>query len=289
MTADIIPHGDCGAVITTSRDSNISEDLTPNNYQILEFSDEEGCGFLRSSLSTSVTVNAEGELRRINETFHGYPLALAVVAGFIRTYKCSLHEFWKIYEDNQSSTAISNLAIKDYHANLSTVWDISFSSLDDESRTILEIFALLDPDSVPYGYFTHGNVYQHIQWPRLRFLADPLKFFAALKNLRSQSLIRVNSNLRTISIHRYLQLSVRNRTYGNPQRQNQPFEEAVHLLAIIQPEFMNHSQHWNPQNWVGSEQYLPHIKALEGHFLENPSRFNSCAAKLAKLVYHGAV
>lgn len=286
MTADIIPHGDCGAVITTSRDSNISEDLTRNSYEVLDFSVEEGCGFLRSSLSANVTVNAEGELRRISETFCGYPLALAQAAGFIRTYKCSLHEFWEIHEDNKSSTAISNPAIK---ATLNTVGDISFSSLDDESRTILEILALLDPDSIPYDYFTHGNVYQHIQWPRLQFLADTLKFFTALKNLRSQSLIRLNTKLRTISMHRYLQVSVRSWTDGNLQRQNQRFEEAVHLLAIIQPEFMNHSQHWNPQNWVGSEQYLPHIRALEGHFLENPSRFNSCAAKLAKLVYHGAV
>ena len=289
LTGDIIPCGDRGSVITTSRDSIISENLTRNSYQVLEFSVDEGCGFLRSALPAIVRVNAEDDLRRICEMFHGYPLALGQIAGFIRTYGCSLHDFLNIYEDQKNSNAISKFAVKDYHANLMTVWDLSFSSLDDNSRTILELFALLDPDSISYDFFTHGTIDQHGQWPRLQFMADPLEFLAALKKLRSQSLIRINSELRTISIHRYFQANVRQQIYEETQRQHDPFEEALHLLTIIQPEFMNHSQHWNPENWVGSEQYLPHIKNLECHFLENPSRFNSCAAKLAKLVYHGAV
>ncbi|KAL8847101.1 MAG: hypothetical protein Q9221_007850 [Calogaya cf. arnoldii] len=289
LATGIIPRGDRGAIITTSRDSIISEDLTRNSYQVLEFSVEEGCGYLRSALPSSVTTNAEDDLRRVSETFHGYPLALGQIAGFVRTYGCSLHDFLNIYEDKKNSTTISEFAVKDYHANLTTVWDLSFSSLDDNSRTILELSALLDPDSISYDFFMHGTHDQHVQWPRLRFMADPLEFLAALKKLRSQSLIRLNSELRTISIHRYFQASVRQQVYRVTQQQHNPFNEAVHLLTIIQPEFMNHSQHWNPQNWEGSEQYLPHIKSLEGHFLENPFEFKDSAGSLAKLVYHGAV
>ena len=276
-------------MIFTSRDCILSKNLTRNNYQVLEFSVEEGCGFLRSALPRNLTINAADDLKRVSETFHGYPLALGQIAGFVQTYGCSISDFLKFYEDKKNPADILNLPVKDYHANLATVWDLSFSSLDENSRTILEILALLDPDSLPYDYFTHGTVDQHGQWPRLGFMADSFKFLAALKRLRSQSLVRINPDLHTISMHRYFQDSVRQQIYQDVRRQHDPFQEAVHLLTIIQPEFMNHSQHWSPRNWAGSEQYLPHIKVLEGRFLEGPSRFESSASKLAKLVYHSAV
>ena len=169
--------------------------------------------------------------------FQGYPLALGQVAGFIRTYGCSLQDFLKIYEDKKSSSTVSELPVKEYHANLATVRDISLSSMDDNFRTILEIFALLDPDSLPYDYFSHGTLDQHVQWPRLQFAASPYKFLSAIKRLRLQSLIRINSELRTISIHRFFQASVREWVHRDAQRQRESFEEAVHLLTIIQPEF----------------------------------------------------
>lgn len=289
LTADIMPRGDRGAIITTSRDSIMSEDWTLKRHQVLEFAIQEGCGFLRNALPDAIAINEEHLLEEISTMFQGYPLALGQVAGFIRTYGCSLRSFLGIYQDKKSSSAITKLSVKDYHANLATVWNLSFSSLDENSRTVLEIFALLDPDSLPYDYFSRGGMDQHIQWPRLQFMASPLCFHSALKKLRSQSLIRINPELHTMSMHRFFQGSVREQVYSDTQRRRDSFEEAVHLLTIIQPEFLNHSQHWNPQNWVGSEQYLPHIKALETLFLEEPLCLQNSAPKLAKLVYHGAM
>lgn len=267
----------------------MSENLTRNYHQVLEFSIDEGCEFLRHSLPGYINPNAGTDLRRLSETFHGYPLALGQIAGFIRTNGCSLQDFLKIYEDKKSSSAITSQPVKDYHANLATVWDLSFSSIDEQSKTILEIFAFLDPDSLSYHYFTHGTNEQLAQWPRLRYMTDHLEFLAALRKLRSQSLIRINTGLQTISIHRFFQANVLQQISKDRARLHDSFEEAVHLLTIIQPEFMNQSQHWTPQNWVGSEAYLPHIKALEGHFLKDPSPFRDSASKLARLVYHAAV
>ncbi len=142
----------------------------------------------------------------------------------------------KIYQDKKSSSAITEFLVKDYHANLATVWDLSFFSLDDNSRTILEIISFLDLDSLSCDYFSHGTFDQHIQWPRLRFVASRLEMMSALKKLRSQSLIRINSELRTISIHRFFQDDVRQQVQRDAQGRRDSFEEAVHLLTIIQPE-----------------------------------------------------
>ena len=288
LTGDIIPHGDRGAIITTSRNSVFSEDLTLNNHQVLDFSFEEGCGFLLSSLPTIINTSVGDSVRQTIEIFNGYPLALAVIAGLVRTSGCSLLEFLNIYKNKKYSKDISRLRTEHYHADLATVFEISLASLDDESRTILEVFSLVDPDSLPYEFFTRGAPDQHQHWSRLQFMADPLRFFAAIRKLRSQSLVRINSELCTLSVHRYFQASIRENIISHAHPEHDPFEEAIHLLTTIQPEFMNDRCHWNPQNWNRSKKYLPHITALEHHFLENPSRFKSCATKLAKLVFHSA-
>ena len=285
----LLPHGDHGAVVTTSRDSICSGEWTRNSHQVLDFSITEGCEFLRLSLSDPVPVDIEKDLRKISDCVHGYPLALSQIAGFIRTNSCSMHDFWTLFHDKRRSVTISTYQVQAYDANLATVWDLSFSMLDDDSRVILEIFAFLDADSLPLKLFQHGSLDQHNKWPRLGFMADPLKFIEALKRLRSQSWVRNNGALPTISIHRFFQDNVRDVLHKEPLLESQAFEEALHLLGIIQPRFMNHSQHWNPQHWEGSKQYLQHVQSLEKHFLSTPRIMDSSAAKLARIVYHSAV
>jgi hypothetical protein len=120
-------------------------------------------------------------------------------------------------------------------------------------------------------------------------LVDLIKFWETLRLLRSQSLIRINSDLSTISIHRHLRENIALDLQKDPPRRRVAFEEALHLLTNIQPEFLNHSIHWSPANWTGSEKYLAHIKVLEVRFLEEPAIFQGSENKLAKLVYHCSV
>ncbi|TAQ85801.1 hypothetical protein B7494_g5858 [Chlorociboria aeruginascens] len=289
LVQDCFPRANHGAIILTTRDSVMSAEVATSGQAVLEFSIEEGRDFLNYSLPSQVTANAQDIAWNISATFHGFALALGQIAGYIRTSGCSLQDFVRMYENRKNTTALTALPVKDYHSNLATVWDLSLSTLSSEAKTILEILTFVDPDSVPNALFQEPTAEGSDAWPQLDFLADPIKFWESLKMLRSQSLIRTNTELNTISIHRYFRDNIALRLQKDPARRRAAFQQTLHLLTNIQPEFLNHNIHWSPDNWTGSEQYLPHIKALEVRFLEEPSAFRDSENKLAKLIYHCAV
>ncbi|KAM7187759.1 hypothetical protein V8F20_010816 [Naviculisporaceae sp. PSN 640] len=95
-------------------------------------------------------------LEKISTTFHGYALALTQAAAFIRNGGCALADFLGIFRDKKHSNAIASIPVKDYHATLFTVWDLSFNSLSEQSRQILEMLVYFDQHSVPYELFEKG-------------------------------------------------------------------------------------------------------------------------------------
>lgn len=74
-------------------------------------------------------------------------------------------------------------------------------------------------------------------------MADPVSFWAALQNLRGQSLKRTNPELKTISIHRFLQDQGFNPLCAEPSSRRRAFEESLFLLNNRQPEFPNVTKH----------------------------------------------
>lgn len=294
LVRDCFPRDNIGTVLLTSRDSVATEEITANRVIVPEFSLSEGCDFLSSLLPDRVMSNPGNRaiLQDISDTFHGYPLALAQAAGFIRTGGCPLADFLKIIQDRKSSTIVASMPISDYHATLLTVLDLSFQSLNTQSRKILEVLVYLDPDSVSYELLEKGCVAKSTDDDHtsidLSFMADPVNFWAALKNLRSQSLIRTNPELKTISIHRFLQNQAFHHLCAEPGSRRRAFEESLFLLQNRQPEFPNLTQHWSPDLFKDSEMCLPHIKRLAAGFLESPETFTGLENKLGKVIFECA-
>jgi hypothetical protein len=93
----------------------------------------------------------------IGQELDGLPLALSQMAGFMLQTSCPLDEFLQLYRarDNyiklqSSSTAIDKMH---YQLTLENVWDMSISRLDQSSKNILEVIALLDADGIPETLF----------------------------------------------------------------------------------------------------------------------------------------
>lgn len=293
LIKDCFPRDNNGTLLLTSRDSVATEEVTTSRVIVPEFSVSEGSEFLSSLLPDGVISNPESRaiLKDISYTFHGYPLALAQAAGFIRTGGCSLAEFLTTIHDKRNSTAIASIPVSDYHATLLTVWDLSFQSLNNQSRKILEILVYLDPDSVPHELLEKGCVAKSTDGNTsidLSYMADPVSFWAALQNLRGQSLIRTNPELKTISIHRFLQDQAFQNLCAEPRSRRRAFEESLFLLNNRQPEFPNVTQHWSPDLFKDSEMCLPHIKRLAARFLEKPEAFAGLENKLGKVLFECA-
>jgi tetratricopeptide (TPR) repeat protein len=260
---------------------------------VQDFDLDEGCDFLASLLPdiNKDAAHVRPHLEQICGLVQGYPLVLSQVAGFIRTGGCSLGNFIAIFNDKKASAEILSLPVPDYHATFATVWALCHSSLSHNAKRLLNILSYLDPDSIPYEFFKTGAGAKGGKEASLdlKYLAEPLTFHASLQDLTAQSLIRLNVDNETISIHRYLQKRSYEHLCNDGTIRRIAFEEALHLLTNTQPEFDNTNRHMSEHNWEYSEKYVPHIKVLAAHFLENPEVFVGFENQLGTLVYQCAV
>jgi len=293
LIKNCFPRDNTGTILLTSRDSVGIGEVVGDGVIVSEFSIREGCDFLSSLLPNANMSNPENRamLEAISTVFHGYPLALAQAAAFIRNGGCSLAEFLGIFQDKKHSNAIVSIPVEDYHSTLFTVWDLSFQSLSEQSRQILEMLVYFDPDSVPYELLEKGCIPKSTHDTTimgLSYMANPVDLWAALKGLRAQSLIRTNPELRTILIHRFLQHQAFKRLCFEPSRRRKAFQESLFVLSNHQPEFPNVTQHWSPDLFRDSELGLAHIKRLAARFLESPEIFAGLENKLGKLIFECA-
>jgi len=260
---------------------------------VQDFELNEGCDFLASLLPdiNKDASHVRPHLEQICGLVQGYPLVLSQVAGFIRTGGCSLADFISIFKDKKASSEILSQPVPDYHATFSTVWALCHSSLSNNAKRLLNILSYLDPDEIPYEFFKNGTGTKEGRETRLdlKYLADPLAFHVSLQDLTAQSLIRLNVDNQTISIHRYLQKKSYEHLCNSSSTRRLAFEEALHLLTHTQPEFDNTNRHMSEHNWAYSEKYVPHIKVLGAHFLEAPEVFEGFENQLGTLVYQCAV
>ncbi|KAG9498193.1 hypothetical protein J7337_011088 [Fusarium musae] len=289
LISDWLPRDNKGTILVTSRDSVGTREVIGEGETVLEFSIAEGSDFLASILQVGTT--EKPMLEQISTAFHGYPLALAQAAAFIRSGGCPLGRFLDIFQNEHHHNAIASLPVKDYHATLFTVWNLSFQSLSPQSQQILEILVYFDPDSVPVELFERGCVPKKVEEGvsiDLSYLANPVELWAAFKGLRSQSLIKTNTELQTISIHRFLQDQTFKRLCSDPSRRRKAFEESLFLLSNHQPEFPNITQHWSPDLFKDSEACLSHISMLAQRFWEFPEAFAGLENKLGRLIFEGA-
>ncbi|KAH8748999.1 hypothetical protein F5883DRAFT_528538 [Diaporthe sp. PMI_573] len=291
LIKDCFPRDNVGTILVTTRNFAGTGEIIGEGVIVPEFSIQEGSQFLGSALQ-SIDMSdfaTRTLLEDISTAFHGYPLALAQAAAFIRNGGCALSDFLDIFQDKRNSNAIASIPVEDYHATLFTVWDLSFQSLSERSRNILEMLVYFDPDSIPYTLLesrkenTDASVAAD-----LGYTTNPVGLWDALKGLRSQSLIRTNAELKTISIHRFLQEQASEHLCLDPRRRCKAFEESLSVLTDHQPVFPNVTQHWSPDLFKNSELCLPHIQKLAGCFMESPSTFSGLENKVGKLIFECA-
>lgn len=295
LIMDCFPVSHHCSILVTTRDAVSTDRISPHKAHVSAFSVEEGAEFLESLIPEAGKGAGNDRLRkeaflRISKIFHGYPLALSQAAGFIGSGGATLFNFESLLQDQRNSAAIADLPVDYYHDPLATAWDLYLGSLNPNCKLILDILAFLDPDSIPYELFKEGSRNRHSGDTRtqLEFLSNDIQFWEALLGLRSKSLVRANKDLETISIHRFSQEQVFNQLRNNQNRRRLAFEHALYLLTNAHPEFLNHSQHWAPDNWKSSEKYLPHVKKLETMFLEGSDTYQGSELKLARVMYHCA-
>ncbi|EFH86219.1 FxSxx-COOH system tetratricopeptide repeat protein [Ktedonobacter racemifer] len=186
----------------------------------------------------------------------GLPLALDQAGAYIEATQCSLEDFLHLFQ----TYPIQLLDERDAHAqhphSVTTTFRLAFEQVQRNKNSaaieILTLCAFLAPDDIPETLFLEGQ--RWLEPPLAAAIEHPLQFQAALRDLLAYSLIRRNSQKKTLSIHRLVQEVLK--AHIGEGTQKLWAERAVRIIQQIFPasavEFAS---------WEQCERLLPHALA----------------------------
>ena len=112
-------------------------------------------------------VQAEGDSAvELSKKLSGHALAISHMAGLIQRRSWSIAEFMRIYSKNPRRA---------HQSELQALWDLSFASLDKDSRTFLGIAAFLVPEPIPQFLFEFEDDWDDLS-EYLEFCTDEFRY-----------------------------------------------------------------------------------------------------------------
>lgn len=127
-------------------------------YEVGSLTDEQGASMIQLLLEDTVS---DAQDRRLVEEMAnqlcGLPLALAQMAGYLRSNHVTVNEFLGDYKNREYVRTLlgsaKSLDHQQYQHTLKTVWRLSFEKLSADAQTLLRVAVFLHPDGMPNQLF----------------------------------------------------------------------------------------------------------------------------------------
>jgi tetratricopeptide (TPR) repeat protein/DNA-binding XRE family transcriptional regulator len=195
--------------------------------------------------------------QRIVQEMDGLPLALVQAGAYVEETGCSLADYLRLYATHRKEVlARHSRLMLDYAETVATTWLLSFQRIEQQSPAaaeLLRLCAFLAPDAIPEELLTRGAAQLG---PVLgSAAADPFELDQSLEVLRRYSLVRRDGNTHLLSIHRLVQIVLKESMDEPTQRLWA--ERAVWATGAVFPE-TNYATAENHQSSLHS--YLPHVQ-----------------------------
>jgi tetratricopeptide (TPR) repeat protein len=183
----------------------------------------------------------------------GYlPLALEQAAAYLVAKTARFQDYLASFQ--QQRLSLLNKAqpkTGDYPASVAKTWAFNFQEVEQDlvAADILRVSAFLSPDAIPKELFTEGASQLGPVIANTLTIEDPLALNEALEPLTRYSLIRLDVETQTYSIHRMVQEVVKDQM--GAELQAQWIERVVRAVEQSFPEV-------DYQNWPHCERLIPH-------------------------------
>ncbi|EFH84762.1 tetratricopeptide repeat protein [Ktedonobacter racemifer] len=286
------PKGHCLYTTRASTLGSLARSLT-----VECFTDEQGALFL---LHRAKLIKSDASLEQVSPQNHnlafqltrelgGLPLALDQAGAYIDEAEVGLAEYLELYHQHRSELLQRRGFSIDYPETVATTWLISFKRVEERNAAaadLLRFCAFLAPDTIPEEAF--NNDVEHLGLTPRSIAANAFKFNQVLEVLLAYSLIKRDREQKTLSLHRLVQIVLRDMMSADERRQRA--ERVVNMVAQIfpNPEFFNWDvcERWLPHalvsvNWIKHEQItsLSAIRLLNltGYYLSSQSRYDETA------------
>jgi transcriptional regulator with XRE-family HTH domain len=237
LLKSFLPTARQSALLITTRLHSL-DGLAPM-LEVSPLSPEEGLHFLlrRAGLIEpgapleSVPVEQLCSARALVEAMDGLPLALDQAGAYIEDTGCSLADYLALFQSSPVHLLDERAAHVEHPLSVSKTFALAFEQLERHNSAAAELLivcAFLAPDAIPETLFIEGASSLGSTLEELS--SDPLAFQHALKALLSFSLIQRKATAHTLTIHRLVQVMMRERLSETARRN---WETRVLLISII--------------------------------------------------------
>jgi len=182
----------------------------------------------------------------------GLPLALDQAGAYSEETGCGLSDYLQRYEQQRHQLLDRRGAFAGNHPQsvVATLW-LACQWVAQRSPAALEVLrfcACVSPDAIPEELFLAGAA--HLGSVLGPVAADPSQFDQAIAVLRSLSLVQRHAETRTLSLHRLVQVVLREGMSEQERAQWQ--QRAIHTLHALFPEVSHEA-------WEPCQRLLPHV------------------------------
>src|SRR6266700_1609850 len=191
----------------------------------------------------------------------GYlPLALEQAAAYMTAKGARFQDYLTSYQ--RQRLALLNKAqpkTGEYPASVASTWALNFQEVEQDpvAADVLRVSAFLSPEAIPLELLTQGaSQLGPVLADALATSEDPLALNEALEPLTRYSLIRLDVDTQTYSIHRMVQEVVKDQL--GEEQQAKWAERTVRAVEQSFPEV-------SYQTWTLCERYIPHALLCAVH------------------------
>ena len=205
------------------------------------------------ALPNIIAETERNKAREIVELMGGLPLALAQAGAYIERTNCGLSGYIERYQQRRMKLLKERRGLTaDHPEPVATTWSLSFEKVEQSlpaAADLLRLCAFLHPDAIPEEMIINGASQLS---PALEcVVSDVLEFDDAIIALFKYSLIRRNSDSKTLTIHRLVQAVLKDEMDEDTQRQ-----WAERVVQVVNQAFPNVTF----PVWQQCQRYLPHAQ-----------------------------
>lgn len=265
-----LPTTRAGTILLTTRQQALG--IFARGLDLLPLEQEEGLLFLlrrarvldpeaTKQQAEELAVSVPGEYAaavNLVAAMGGLPLALDQAGAYIDETKCNLAGYLRRYEQQRYQLLDRRGALSTDHPHsvVTTLW-LGCQRIAQQHPGALELLrfcAFVAPDAIPEEMLC-ADV-SHLGPALSTVVADPSQLDQAIAVLRSLSLVQRRPETETISLHRLVQIILRERM--SEQERAAATQRVVHTLNALFPEVASES---TAEVWRQCERLLPHVLA----------------------------
>jgi tetratricopeptide (TPR) repeat protein len=291
-----------GSILITTRQQSLIRAETRamqrvlHRIELVPLTPDEGGRFLLCSTDPRVTPDAvprHPECRlavQIAELVERLPLALIMIAGYVKESRASLDDFVEIWEEKvafrSKQPKRSRLIVEGaLDSSIDLLWDIGISELSVPARNLLEILAFLDPENIQKDLLVQDHSEEYLEFLNA---TETTLYKRMIRLLSGRKLIDIKTGIdggESYKIHRLLQQKIV-LDIGAQLKFDSAMRKATRLVRKRFPESPA-IQAPAPQNWKMCKEYMPHVFSLLRAYKDAQENFPKFkrSKKLAGLFY----